>query len=215
MRSVRAAASLAVVVALAGWTLTTGASYSLVSHLAHIKPVTAVATDRHEVGVLVDAPSSQIPVLAGALAGYGIHPSFAVAQPSGAVVTDVSSYGDQSLPRLPNGGLVRWMGARGQLRKLIELMGYRRHFLYASTGPSLGQWLVAHGAGGRLVAGAVQLQDARDSLGNLRPGEVVEVNVASGRYLPGLIGRLLSGLRQRHLAAVSVGRLLRDGDPSD
>ena len=26
-------------------------------------------------------------------------------------------YGDQVLPRLPHGGLVRWMGARGELRR--------------------------------------------------------------------------------------------------
>jgi hypothetical protein len=215
VRTVRAAVSLAVIVAIAGWTLTTGASYSLVSHIAHIKPVTAVATDHQEIGVLVDAPSGEIPILAGALASYGIHPSFALAKPTGTIVSDVSSYGDQPLPRLPNGGLVRWMGARGQLRRLLGTMGYGHHFLYASTGPSLGQWLVAHGAGGRLIAGAVRLQDADDSLGDLRPGEVVEVRVASNQMLGPLIGKLLAGLRHQHLTAVSVGRLLRDADPSD
>ena len=61
VRTARAATTLAAAVAVGGWALTTGASYSLVSHFAHIRPVTAVATDRPEVGVLIDAPGSQIP----------------------------------------------------------------------------------------------------------------------------------------------------------
>ncbi len=215
MRTVRAATTVAAMVAFAGWTLTTGASYSLVSHIVHMRPVTAVATDRPEVGVLIDAPANQIPALASTLSSYGIHASFAVAQPSWPVVTSVSSHQDQALPRLPTGGLLRWMGARGELHKLLELMGYRRHFLYASSGPSIGQWLVAHGAGGSLVQGAVRLQDGDDSIGALRAGEVIEFNVANASTLQPMLGKLLSGLREEHLAAVSIGRLIRDADKSD
>jgi hypothetical protein len=126
----------------------------------------------------------------------------------------VLSYGDQALPRLPTGGLVRWMGARGQLRRLITSMGYSRHFLYASSGPSVGQWLIAHGAGGRLVAGAVRLQDRDDALGRLRAGEVVEVAITDQRQLMPLLGKLVLGLRAGHLAAVPVGRLMRDAGTS-
>jgi hypothetical protein len=214
VRGLQVATTLLVALAVTGWTLTTGASYSLVSHLAHIKPVTAVATDRAEVGVLIDAPAAAVPALAGVLSADGIHASFAVAQPSSPVESSVSSYHDQTVPRLPTGGLVRWLGTRGELHKLIVAMGYRHHFLYASSGPSLGQWLFAHGAGGRLVAGAVRLQDADDPLGNLRPGEVVEVHVTNFGALQPILTKLLSGLREDHLAAVSVGRLMRDADPS-
>jgi hypothetical protein len=89
-------------------------------------------------------------------------------------------------------------------------MGYQRHFLYASNGPSLGQWLVANGAGGKLVEGAVRLQDKDDTLGSLRPGEVVEFNVANARALEPLLAKLLEGLREEHLTAVPVGRLMQD-----
>ena len=130
-------------------------------------------------------------------------------------MTSVSSNHDQALPRLPTGGLVRWMGARGELHKLLELMGYQRHFLYASSGPSIGQWLVAHGAGGKLVEGAVRLQDADDSLGPLRPGEVVEFSVSSAQALEPLLGKLLDGLREEHLAAVSLGTLMHDAGKTD
>jgi UDP-glucose 4-epimerase len=212
VRTVRATTSLAAVFLVAVFTLTTGASYSLVGHIAHIKPVTAVATDRAEVGVLIDAPSDQIPGLASRLSSYGIHASFAVSQDSSPLVTSVSSFHDQALPRLPTGGLLRWLGARGQLHRLMELMGYRHHFLYASSGPSVGQWLMAHGAGGNLVQGAVRLNDADDSIGRLRPGEVVEFSVTNASAIGPLLSKLLSGLHEDHLAAVSIGRLMHDAD---
>jgi UDP-N-acetylglucosamine:LPS N-acetylglucosamine transferase len=210
VRTVRAATGLTAMLAFAGFALTTGVSYTVVSHITHIRPVTVVTTDQPEVGVLIDAPASQVPALARTLSNYGLHASFAVAKPSWPVVTSVSSNHDQAMPRLPTGGLVRWLGARGQLHKLLELMGYQRHFLYASSGPSIGQWLVAHGAGGKLVEGAVRLQDADDSLGSLRPGEVVEFNVASAQALQPLLPKLLEGLHEEHLTAVPVGRLMQD-----
>jgi hypothetical protein len=212
LRTVRATTTAVVAVAVAAWTLTTGASYSLVSHLAHIKPVTAVDTSRPEVGVLIDAPGGQIPMLASTLSAYGIHASFAVGQPSGGVMTTVYDYHDQALPRLPDGGLVRWLGERGQLHKLSVMMRDGRHFLYASNGPSLGQWLIAHGAGGKLVAGAVRLQDSDDPLGYLHPGEVVEVSVANAAGVQPLLDKLLTGLHHEHLAAVPVGRLMHDAE---
>jgi hypothetical protein len=89
-------------------------------------------------------------------------------------------------------------------------MGYRNHFLYESNGPSLGQWLVAHGAGGRLVAGAVRLQDTDDSLRSLRPGQVVEVVVSNQAQLQPLLAKLITELHTDHLLAVPVGRLVED-----
>jgi hypothetical protein len=123
-------------------------------------------------------------------------------------------YGDQLLPRLPNGGLVRWLGARDRLRDLLAQIGSGHHFLYASHGPSIGQWLIAHGAGGRLVGGAVLLDDRHDVLGPLRPGEVVELSVTGGAQLRMVLNELCSQLRVQHLSAVPVGRLMRDAGSS-
>ncbi len=214
LRTARAATTVAVTVAFAAWALTTGTSYTLVSHFVHMRPVTAVETSRPEVGVLVDAPGAQIPALASALSAQGVHVSFAVSQPSSPVETSVFSYGDQAVPRLPTGGLVRWMQTRKQLHRWITSMGYHHHFLYASSGPSVGQWWLAHGAGGRLVAGAVRLQDRDDSLGPLRAGEVVEINLSNPSQLPPELDKLVDELRADHLAAVPVGRLMRDADTS-
>jgi hypothetical protein len=213
LRTVRVATTLAVAAVVGVWALSTGTSYSLVSHFAHIKPVTGVATDRAEVGVIINAPGTQIPALASDLEGHGIHASFAV-DGAGPAASSVSGFDDQALPRLPKEGLVRWLSTSGQLHRLVGTTGRGHHFLYATNGPSIGQWLFAHGAGGRLVAGAVQLHDADDALGDLRPGEVVQVNVSNDVQLQKVLGKLVVGLREGHLAAVPVGQLMRDAGPA-
>ena len=111
--------------------------------------------------MLVDAPASEIPTIANYLSERGIRASFTMSRPADPQEPIVVAYGDQAVPRLPNGGLVRWLGARDQLHDLMAELGYGHHFLYASSGPSVGQWWMAHGAGGRLVAGAIRLQDKR------------------------------------------------------
>jgi hypothetical protein len=178
----------------------------------HIRPVTAVTIARPEVGVLVDAPAGEIPTIANYLAERGIRASFALARPS--QDTLVVAYGDQAVPRLPNGGLVRWIGARDQLHDLMAELGFHHHFLYASSGPSIGQWFMAHGAGGRLVAGAVRLHDGDDNVGHLHAGEVIELTVNSPRQISTLVGKLDHGLLSEHLRAVTVGQLMRDAGTS-
>jgi UDP-glucose 4-epimerase len=214
VRTARVVAATMAAVLLAGWTLTTGASYSLVSHFVHMRPVTAVATSRPEVGVLIDAPASEIPTIANYLAERGIRATFTLAQPAPMQEGVVGVYGDQAVPLLPKGGLVRWIGAREQLRDVVAGAGGHRHFLYASSGPSVGQWWMAHGAGGRLVAGAVRLQDQDDSVGNLHAGEVVELSPASPRQIPTLVAKLDSRLVTEHLQAVPVEQLIRDAGAS-
>jgi UDP-glucose 4-epimerase len=211
MRTARAATGLAATVAVGLWAMTTGASYSLVSHFAHIKPMTAVATDQPEVGVLVDAPASALPAIAGALSASDIHVSLGLDRaPSTNAELGFRRLGDQVVPRLDGGGLVRWLGTRGTLDHLSDRMGYAHHFLYASSGPSIGQWLFAHGAGGRLVAGAVKLDDPDDSVGNLRAGEVVELTIRDPGALVPMLEKLDARLVAEHLRGVPVGRLMRD-----
>src|ERR1700744_4370362 len=83
VRTVRAATSLAALVLIAGVALTTGFSYTVASHITHIRPVTVVSTDQPEVGVLIDAPASQVPSVARTLSAYGLPGSFPLAQASG------------------------------------------------------------------------------------------------------------------------------------
>jgi len=214
LRTVRAAVTGAAALLIAAWTLTTGASYSLVSHIVHIKPVTAVTTTRPEVGVLVDAPEAQIPALANQLDGLGIHASFALSHPPTVADETIFEDGDQAIPRLGGGGLVRWLETGDQLHHLVRPLGYRpHHFVYASSGPSLGQWWLAHNSGGRLVAGAVLLQD-RDDRSHLRPGDVVELRISKPGEASVLIAKLVRSLRRDHLTGVPVRRLMHDAGVS-
>jgi hypothetical protein len=210
LRTVRAATSGVLAIAIAVWALSAGTSYSLVSHFAHIRPLTVVATNRPEVGVLVNVPGNQIQQVAAVLSDYGIHASFALNAGDARQAHSVASFDDQSLPQLAHGGL-QWLSTRGQLHRLVGPTG-DHHFLYSSSDPSIGQWLFAHGAGGKLVAGAVLLRDADDTLGDLRPGEVVELQVGNSAQLLTVLSKLENGLQAGHLAAVPVGRLMRDAD---
>jgi UDP-glucose 4-epimerase len=215
LRAARAAVTAAVTLGIAAWTLTTGASYSLVSHLVHIKPVTAVATNRPEVGVLVEAPASEVPALATEFSQSGIRASFALRRPPTAADGSVFAEGDQAIPCLGGGGLVRWLETGDELHHLVRPLGFpRHHFVYASNGPSIGQWWLAHSAGGRLVAGAVLLDDRDDTAPLLHSGEVVELKVASRTDASPLIKRLQRELMANHLSGVPVGRLMHDAGVS-
>ena len=86
--------------------------------------------------------------------------------------------------------------------------------MYASSGTSIGQWWLAHSAGGRLVAGAVKLDGKHDKLGTLHPGEVVEISIGSGSGGEAAIDRLRRELDAQHLSPVPVGRLMRDAGVS-
>ena len=141
-------------------------------------------------------------------------PAFALDHPPSRSDLSVLRYGDQALPRLPNGGLVRWLATRDQLHDLLHSMGFSRHFLYSSSGPSVGQWWMAHRAGGRLIAGAVHAEDTGDSLGRLHAGEVVELTVRRAQDVLPMLEMLRSALAVDHLAAVPVGRLMHDAGAS-
>jgi UDP-glucose 4-epimerase len=209
---VRAALSSVAAVLIVGWLLSTGASYSIVSHFVHIRPVTDVTVYRPEVGVIVDARGSQLPTLASALAASGMHVSFALDRAPSAPELSALAYGDQALPLLPGGGLLRWLRTQAQLHRLLLSLGFhpRHHrFLYASMRPSIGQWLFAHGAGGQLVGGAVLLRDWDDFRHHLHPGEVIQVAGQRGDLLA-LLRRLDQQLHALHLRAVPVSQLIRD-----
>ncbi len=212
VRTARVATTSALSLTLVAWTFTTGASYKLVSHFVHMRPVTAVATTRPEVGILVDTPSSELPAVASTLSTRGIHVSFTVDHSLSTAQLSALPSGDQAVPRLPKGGLVRWLGTRDLLSDLGRTCGLHRHhhFLYVSSGPSLGQWLFAHGAGGRLIAGAVKLGGSHTALGALRPGELIELTVKTPQDAAQLVRELSSRLRTEHLVAVPVARLMRD-----
>ncbi len=213
LRLVRGTATAGGTLAIAAWTLTTGASYSLVSHIVHIRPVTAVQTTRPEVGVLVDAPTVDVAGIANQLSRAGIRATFALADPSLAAERTIYYHDDRAIPLLNGGGLVRWLETGDQLRHLVRPLGFHHHFVYASTGPSVGQAWLAHNAGGRLIAGAVLLDD-RGDMAPVHAGEVVEMRVSRTTNVRTLIAELERRLAADGLRAVPVSRLMRDAGVS-
>ncbi len=211
VRTARVATAGATLLVIGGWTFTAGFAYALISDFAHTKPLTTVATTRPEVGLMIDASGNQVPMLASAIAAGGMHASFALNHASPQSVLSVDGYGDEALPRLPDGGLVSWLHTRGQLHGLLRELGYEHHFLYASSGPSLGQWLFAHAQGGRLVAGAIML-DGKGMHGTLRlhAGEVIELKVDTVEAALSELHRIWFVLHLEHLRGVPVGRLMSD-----
>jgi hypothetical protein len=209
-RTARAVTTATAALAVVAWMLTAGSSYRLVSHFVHMRPTTAVQTTLPEVGVLVDAPSSELQSVANALVMNRIRASFALEQPPSRIELGRLGSGDQAIPLLRSGGLVRWLGTRDQLHDVTGRMGFGHHFLYASNGPSVGQWWLAHGAGGELIAGAVRLDDTDDTIPEIHAGQVVELTVSSRSDIDAVVRKLSIALQAEHLQAVPVGRLLHD-----
>ena len=123
--------------------------------------------------------SEQLPALASAFAGYGLHVSFAFDQPPAATELTVRQYGDQPVPRASP----RRPGAVAGDAATSSTTCFTRWASAATSstrraGPASGQWWLAHRAGGRLIAGAVHVDDDDDPLGQLRAGEVIELSAA-------------------------------------
>ena len=211
LRTVRAATAAVAVLLVGAWTFTTTDSYTLLSGaFGAMKPVQTVATNYPEVGVLVDAPGGEVPALASDAAAQGYHLTFSLEQaPSAAELEALRAEAEQAVPRLPSSGLVRWLGTRGYLRRLLHALGFGHHFFYTSRGYSVGQYLFAHGAGGRPIAGAVKLA-GDESIGPLHAGEVIELSVPNAAKLYPMLLELHARLRQDGLRAVPVGELMRD-----
>ncbi len=183
-------------------------AYGLVSDLGGARPITSVSTPKAQVGVMVEASAQETPRLVRDLAGSGIHVSVALSKASESTVDLLSNHGDEPLPRLNDSGLVGWVGTKGKLRKLEQRLGDGRHFLYTSSGPSLMQYLLAKGAGGKLVAGKVRITDPAQLPSSLRKGEVIELRVTNLVDARQEFQRLERALYRRGLDAVPVDTLL-------
>jgi len=212
VRTVRAATALGTAVVVAGCVFTSSFAYSVEGALA--KTTTQVPTPDHQVAILVDASPSQVPGLALAASNDGIHVSFALDSATTLAVLSAQRYGDQAVPRLPDSGVVGWLNTRAQLHRLDRELRVGRHFVYASSGSSLAQWLLAHGAGGKPVAGAVRISHVNQVPGKLTNGEVVEIRPGSIKSQLAQLNALSEQVHDQRLSGVAVGTLFKDSGQS-
>jgi UDP-glucose 4-epimerase len=178
------------------------------------RPVTAVQTERPEVGLIVDAPASIAPQVARELERHRASASIALTgrAPKRAVAA-VRASGSDTVPRLRPGGPLRWIGTRGQIHRAAKQLGISGHVYYAvpGSGFTLGQGLLGRTADASPVAGAVKVGPGTP-IGSVHRGELLEVSLTDDPGWRVWIDAVCRQLRARGLTAVPAAQLLRS-DP--
>jgi hypothetical protein len=195
-------------------------AYGLVSEFGGPGALTAVKTKQSQVGVLVDAGASSSDIaLARLLKQRGVSVSFALGKASSSVAERLIDYRDEPIPELNDSGLLGWAGTKGKLRRLERDLaiaqlehryGWRHHFLYTSSGPSLVQVLLGNSTGGKLVEGKVKLSKAGQLPHRVSKGEIIEVKITNQSQAWRELRALLNELRREHLKPAPVGGLVNN-----
>ena len=219
VRTVRTATRAIASAAALGAVLLSSVAYGLASDLGGPAPLTAVNTQAHKVGVMIDATAgSRAVALARQLRRDGIYVSFALPKASAATVERLIDYGDDPVPELNDSGLFGWVGTKGKLHRLErELLltqlqhryGWGHHFLYTSNGPSLLQVLFGDSTGGKLVAGKVKISKVGQRLPHsFSKGEIIEIKIKNPAAVRRELFELVRALHARHLSPSTVGKIV-------
>jgi hypothetical protein len=207
VRTVRAATRAAASATLVLGAFLSSVAYGLVADLGGPAPITAVATSKPRVVVMVDASATEAPVLARQARRYGIHVSFAVHGNPVRSDTRLVAFGDDAIPQLNDSGLFGWIGTKGKLRKLERELGWHgRHLLYTTSGPSLAQVLLGDSVG-KQVAGKVRVSRP-GQIPPLHKGEILEIRINSPAAIRRELNVLARELHRHHLDAVPVTKLV-------
>jgi len=211
-RLARVAAQGMLVLSATTWMMSTDELTALAAHVMG-QPIKRVSTREQKVAVIVRAPQGEVPVLAARLARDGVHVSFALgAVPSTGTLGVLRASGDEGIPELGRGGLLRWMGTRSTLHSQVRALRLRRrfYFLAPGTGMRFGQYVMARSTGGRPVAGSLRL-DARSPLPqrSLRAGDVVVVTLDGSGTSVASLERLTARLGSERLGAEPLSSLSR------
>src|SRR3981189_375797 len=131
MRAQGGAMSAALGVLAIGWSLNSGAAYSLASKVLHAKPMTRVVTQRQQVALVLRVPSGSIGQVRRALAARGGHASFAVTSAPGRTeLTALGTAGDDVVPELARGKNMHWLKTRRILKQDRRQLGLPKHFYF-------------------------------------------------------------------------------------
>lgn len=213
VRTVRAATALSTAAVIACVTFTSSLVYSLAEAFASTT-TTSLPNPDGQVALLLDASPSQVPELARAAFDDGVSVSFALDSVTRTAVLSARIYGDHLVARLPDSGLVGWFHTEAKLHRLEHELGSGRHFVYASNGSSLAQYILAHSAGGRLVAGAVRISHVNQIPSKLKLGEVVEIRPSTIKSQLAQLSVLSEQLHDQGLNGVPITTLFKDAGQS-
>jgi processive 1,2-diacylglycerol beta-glucosyltransferase len=208
------ATQLLILLVVGSWMMSTDEVTKVWADLLKVHPLVQVKTTQPDVGVIVHAPSSEIPALASKLAARGIHVSFAddAGVPSDERVDRLQALGDQLLPEVPRSAPLRWWRTRGVLHSQARALGLHHHFYYLqpSGGLSVGQLVLARTDGATPVSGAARFS-ATGPLPHrtMRAGDVLVVELGGSPASVLGLERIVAWLGSSGLGAEPLAWLTR------
>jgi len=212
MRASRLATTAVSALLVLGWTLNSDDAYSVVARTLHAKPLTRVATQRPQVGLVLRVPREGIPQVQRALAARRAHATFALRGDAGpGELAAMTAGGNDVMPELTQGRTLHWLKTRRILRHDARdfSLPKRFYFLAPQKGFNLGEYFYGRVSGARAVDGAVRmtLPNARADR-RVQRGQVVVVTVDPRSFGSTLaLDQLLTRLTRDGLTAVSLDDL--------
>ena len=214
LRAIALATQVVLLLGIGSWMMSTDEVTALASKVLDVHPLSHVATTQPDVGVIVQAPTKDVTLVASELAALGIHVTFADGgtPPSGAEVASLRALGDEMVPEVPTPKLLRWVRTRSVLHSQARALGLHRHFYYLQPrgGLSVGQLVLGRTAGATPVSGAVRMSST-SALPHrpMRAGDVLVVSLSgSPESLLGL-ERIVGWLGSDGLSMETLGSLTR------
>jgi len=212
LRLVALATQAAILLLIGSWMMSTDEVTAVAQKVLGVHPLAHVATDGHDVALVVHAPARDVSVFAYELAERGIHVSFAddAGVPTPQRIAELRDLRDELLPEIPSSSLFRWPKTRGVLHSQARALGLHHHFYYLEprNGLSVGQLVLARTDGALPVKGALRI-NATSSLPHrpMRAGDVLVVELdGSARSMLGL-ERIVAELSAEGLGVAPLASL--------
>lgn len=209
----RLAGTAATILALGGWTFLSDDAYPLVARTLDLEPISSIAMERPEVGLVIRAPARLVPNVVGVLRRGGAHASFAFAvAPDRRTLQALTVAGDEPLPELRRGGLTHWLDTKAELKRDAHALGLpnRRFYLAPAPGFTASQHLLGRDIGAAPILGSVRIgSDSRGSARTFQRGDIIVLTLGSQpQSAAEALDQLLAGLARQGLTPVSFGELV-------
>jgi processive 1,2-diacylglycerol beta-glucosyltransferase len=204
-------AAAATILALGGWAFLSDDAYPLLARAVDLEPISRIATERPEVGLVIRAPAGSVPDLVRVLRRGEAHASFAFAvAPDRQTLRAVTVAGDQPLPELRPGKLTRWLDTKDQLKRDAHALGLpnRNFYLAPRSGLTASQYLLAREIGAAPILGSVRIGPDTRGARTFSRGDIIVLTLGSRpRSAAKALNHLLAGLARQGLTPVSFGEL--------
>ncbi len=214
LRVAALATQMVLLVGIGSWMMSTDEVSAVAAKVLDVDTLVHVNTANADVGVIVHAPSRDIPLIAAELAAKGIHVTLAddSGVPSVQRVASIHALGDELLPEVPGSKLLRWVRTRGTLHSQARALGlrHRYYFLQPRNGLSVGQLVLARTAGATPVRGKLRIS-ATGPLPQrpMRAGDVLVVELDGSTSSVAGLERIVSWLGSDGLATEPLASLVR------